>query len=142
MKKSFRLRQTIKNPSPDRRRLGQTVWAMAEWKEGSIWVLTKGNRNIGDRLELRGAHGCIDEDDERFALLRERMEPVELLEFGDGNADEAAESFRAFMAMAESDARSVLANLYFRGKVSMVELQGADQETKELDENIYDAFYT
>jgi hypothetical protein len=141
MKAPFRLRQSVKNPSPDRRHV-QTVWAMEEWKEGSIWVLTKGSGNAGDRLELRGAHGRIDEEDERFALLRESMEPIKLLEFGDGHTDESGDSFRSFMAMSESSARSILANLYFVGTASMEDLKVADKEVLDLDEEVYESFYT
>jgi len=143
MKKPFRLKQTVTNPSPDRRHTQPTVWAMEEWREGSIWILITGNRgNAGDRLELRGAHGRIDEEDERFPLLRDAMEPIKLLEFAAGHTDESRDSLRAFMAMADSNPRSILAGLYYSGAVTMAELQSADQEAEELDEKTYDAFYT
>lgn len=140
MKTPFCLRQSVKNSSPDRRRT-QTVWSMEEWKEGSIWVLTKGKGNGGDRLELRGASGCIDEEDKRFALLLGLMEPIQLLEFGDGRTDEACESFRAFSAMSESTARNILANMYFLGKVSMKDLMASDKDVVELSEEVYERYY-
>ena len=139
MKTPLRLRQTVTNPTPDRRHV-QTVWAMEEWKEGSIWVLTTGNGE--GRLELRGAHGRIEAIDNRFPSLREAMEPIKLLEFGDGHTDEARDSFRAFMAMSESSARSVLASLYFVGTASMEDLRTADKDVLDLDEEVYESFYT
>lgn len=137
----MRLTKTIKNPHPDRR-TSKTVWANTEWEEGGIWLLKEANGKTGASLELRGHHGRIDEDDERFDLLREAMEKLTLHDWADGHTQESADAFRAYMMMVNADPRTILANLYFEGKLTAQDLLGSCLNISELDEEAYECFYT
>ena len=104
-------------------------------------MLKDGKGKAGATLELRGHHGVIDEDDERFKLLMAAMEAVPMVEFAHGSNDESGDAFRAFMMLASADARTILANLYFHGNVTMRDLMDASSAVEDLGEAEYERHY-
>jgi len=51
------------------------------------------------------------------------------------------DTFRAFLMLAESDPKAMLAHLWFTGRVTLEELEAINEALQATDENEYEKFY-
>jgi hypothetical protein len=77
IKKVYRLKQAVKNPTPDRR-TKDVAWAVPEWKEGQLFLATTWleDHSFKDQeikverttWEARGMHGQLTKEQSEFLM--------------------------------------------------------------------------
>lgn len=136
----FRLTKEVKNPKPDRR--SNTVWALEVWPAGSLWRVVPAHEHTVEVLYMLGHHGRIPANDTaQYNALRPHLEPVGMLRSATGVNVESRNTLRAFFMLAESDPKAILTYLWYKGRVTLEELEAINDILQGTEESDYEKFY-
>jgi hypothetical protein len=146
--------QDVTNPKPDRRTKPATVTTIPVWKRGTLWLyfpaddVAKVKFPQVARLEMRNRYDRILSHDEegRFELITAHLEPVEIIRIrGNESQVKLRDSFQAWAMLHNWEEHSQMAALrlaYFKGRLTLVEIQDLMAQLDEMDEATYEQYFT
>jgi hypothetical protein len=148
----YRLTQDVTNPKPDRRTRESSVTTMMVWKRGSLWVYFPADDPAKTkfpqvaRLEMRNKYDRINshDDEDRFGLLIPHLERVEIKPHVRDMTGENRDSFRAWAVLHNWEEYNLTAALqlaYYKGCLTLTEIQQLVDDIDRMDEATYDQYF-